>query len=588
MGTADDDNVIATKIRAIDEDGKLETIELEFDKKVKHEEIALGFDETVKHKEFDLEAILSDLGEFGKFQIFIYSLTILPILVISCLGLSYIFTAGQLEYRCKIPECESNPTDYSPKWITNAIPFEDEAPVDNCKRYKYSHHNQSDNLSSFCPAIYFNQSITEKCNEFVYKTDEDTILRAFNLTCDDNEWKLTLIGTLKMSAELIMLPVSGLISDRFGRRTVVICNFALTGVLGVLISFSWNYWMFAILEFLTALVASGSYMTIFILGMELVGRKKRAIGSVIISFVFSMGQVVLGLIAMYVRKFRILQRIIYIPTFLVLSYIWVIPESIRWLLSKGRNREAVHVIQRAAKINGVQLSEKSVNAMQDCTSGAMNAEETGGNFLVIIKSRILSLRLINCCFCWFTNGFVYYGLSVQSVVLGGNKYVNFIMVSVGEIPAVALTYVLLQRVGRRWTLSCSLIVAGIVCLLSELTPNTDSSDIIRLVLFFIGKCSISVSFYVLYVYTTELYPTFLRQSLMGICSAFGFIGSMLAPQTPLLARILPSLTLLLFGSVSILSGVLVTNFPETFNIKLPDTMEEAENIGKSNDATKDN
>lgn len=37
----------------------------------------------------------------------------------------------------------------------------------------------------------------------------------FNLTCEENEWKLTLIGTLKMSAELIMLPMSGLLSDRF-------------------------------------------------------------------------------------------------------------------------------------------------------------------------------------------------------------------------------------------------------------------------------------------------------------------------------------------------------------------------------------
>lgn len=295
--------------------------------------------------------------------------------------------------------------------------------------------------------------------------------------------------------------------------------------------------MFAILEFLTALVASGSYMTIFILGMELVGRSKRAIGSVIISFVFSMGQVLLGLIAMYVRKFRILQRIIYIPTFLVLSYIWIIPESIRWLLSKGRNREAINVIQRAARINRVTLSEKSVNAMRDCSNGGLSAEETGGNIMIITKSRILSMRLINSCFCWFTNGFVYYGLSVQSVAVGGNKYVNFIMVSVGEIPAVALTYVLLQRVGRRWTLCLSMIVAGIVCLLSELTPDTGSSNTIRLLLLFVGKCAISVSFYVLYVYTTELYPTFLRQSLMGMCSAFGFIGSMLAPQTPLLVSV---------------------------------------------------
>lgn len=51
------------------------------------------------NKELDLEAVLSDLGDFGKFQAIIYSFTILPILLISGLGLSYIFTAGQLDYR---------------------------------------------------------------------------------------------------------------------------------------------------------------------------------------------------------------------------------------------------------------------------------------------------------------------------------------------------------------------------------------------------------------------------------------------------------------------------------------------------------
>lgn len=53
------------------------------------------------------------------------------------------------------------------------------------------------------------------------------------------------------------------------------------------------------------------------------------------------------------------------------------------------------------------------------------------------------------------------------------------------------------------------------------------------------------------------------------------------------AKILPSLTLLLFGGISIVSGILVINFPETFNIKLPDTIEEAENIGKVNEGTEE-
>jgi OCT family organic cation transporter-like MFS transporter 1 len=41
-----------------------------------------------------------------------------------------------------------------------------------------------------------------------------------------------------------------------------------------------------------------------------------------------------------------------------------------------------------------------------------------------------------------------------------------------------------------------------------------------------------------------------------------------------------SLPLLLFGIMSMFSGLLALYFPETLNVKLPDTVEEAENIGK--------
>jgi hypothetical protein len=45
-------------------------------------------------------------------------------------------------------------------------------------------------------------------------------------------------------------------------------------------------------------------------------------------------------------------------------------------------------------------------------------------------------------------------------------------------------------------------------------------------------------------------------------------------------RYLESLPLFLFGGMSILSGLSSLSFPETLNSKLPDTVREAENIGK--------
>lgn len=57
---------------------------------------------------------------------------------------------------------------------------------------------------------------------------------------------------------------------------------------------------------------------------------------------------------------------------------------------------------------------------------------------------------------------------------------------------------------------------------------------LKMCMFLIGKFAITVSFTVLYVYTSEFFPTNLRHSLLGTCSMFGRIGSMVAPQTPLL------------------------------------------------------
>lgn len=43
---------------------------------------------------------------------------------------------------------------------------------------------------------------------------------------------------------------------------------------------------------------------------------------------------------------------------------------------------------------------------------------------------------------------------------------------------------------------------------------------------------------------------------------------------------MPALPLILFGAMGMIAGVLSLIFPETLGTKLPDTVWEAENIGK--------
>lgn len=58
------------------------------------------------------------------------------------------------------------------------------------------------------------------------------------------------------------------------------------------------------------------------------------------------------------------------------------------------------------------------------------------------------------------------------------------------------------------------------------------------------------------------------------------IGAMVAPFVPLLGNYMKALPLLLFGIVSLIGGLLALLLPETFGRRLPETVEEAENIHK--------
>src|SRR6202012_5898406 len=105
----------------------------------------------------------------------------------------------------------------------------------------------------------------------------------------------------------------------------------------------------------------------------------------------------------------------------------------------------------------------------------------------VFKSRILLIRLANCCLCWITNAFVYYGLSLNSVTLAGDKYINFILVCTAEIPGYIITIFVLNKFGRKYSLCTSMVLCGVACLASEYIPVEQS--VLRLIMFLIGKCS---------------------------------------------------------------------------------------------------
>lgn len=102
-----------------------------------------------------------------------------------------------------------------------------------------------------------------------------------------------------------------------------------------------------------------------VLAAELVGPKYRVVASATSTSMFAVGQVILGATALGIDNWRNLLMALNIPCFLVLSYYWILPESVRWLLSKGKFEEARKVLEKVARVNRTEISEKSMAALMN-------------------------------------------------------------------------------------------------------------------------------------------------------------------------------------------------------------------------------
>jgi OCT family organic cation transporter-like MFS transporter 4/5 len=98
----------------------------------------------------------------------------------------------------------------------------------------------------------------------------------------------------------------------------------------------------------------------------------------------------------------------------------------------------------------------------------------------------------------------------------------------------------------------------------------------------IGKFCASASYAIIYLYSSELFPTSVRNTGMGACSMMARVGSMIAPQINGLGDIYhsPGLPFLVFGISGLLGSFTAVILPETLNRSLPENIYEAEKVNK--------
>ncbi|XP_061720892.1 solute carrier family 22 member 1-like [Cydia pomonella] len=514
-------------------------------------------------EEIHLDTVLGKLGAFGKHQVATLFMLALVYATGTMYNVNYVFAVEEVHYRCKLPNCENN-ISFSVPWLNISSPDSTEEGIKQCTRYQL--------VGDSCPPVFGDSS--EVCQEWVYE-DPHSFVAEFGLACE--EWKRALVGTAHIFGNMLGLLVQGQISDRYGRKTAAVFSGTMGGVLGLAKSFATSYWPYVVLEALEAAIGD-ALSPMFMLSIEIVAKEKAVLYQMILLNVATCGLIILPFIAWAVPYWRYFLRVIYAPALILLTYSFFLDESIRWLFSKGKKERAIKIIEKISKRNNVTIEKQILNKLD------YQEEEESTDFsdwkllLKTFKSRIMMQRFLVCMVWWFTITLINYGMMISSVSFGGNKYVNFSLLMLMDIPANVFYWVALSKYRRKMPLLLSFLVGGVFCVAQPFVPSDYAWAGLTLLMAF--EMLATFSYNIVYMYTSELFPTYTRNSLVAVCSSVGRVGALLAPQAPLLMTYWVGFPPLVFGSLSLLCGVLTLPMPETAGCELPDTIKEAERIGK--------
>ncbi|XP_007484012.2 solute carrier family 22 member 7 isoform X2 [Monodelphis domestica] len=420
------------------------------------------------------EELLKEVGGYGRFQIRNVLLLVLPRLLLPLNFLLPIFIAAVPSHHCALPAQDplDNLTQES-AWLEAYVPREQDGSLSSCYRYLHPHHSnttpeeQEDQVVPCPDGWSYDQS------QFY-----STIATQWDLVCERKGLN-RVISTFFFIGVLVGAVIFGYLSDRFGRRPLLLVAYVSSLVLGLVSVISVSYIMFVITRTLTGVALAGFTIIVLPLELEWLDVGHRTMAGILASAFWSMGVMLLALIGYLIRDWRWLLLAVTLPCVPGILSLWWVPESARWLMTQGRVKEAQHYLLQCAALNGrPQARDRlSTEALSLVAEGEKMVRRP--SYLDLFRTPRLRHISLCCMVVWFGVNFSYYGLSLDLSGLGLNLYQIQLLFGVVEIPSKMIVYLSVRYAGRRLTevgalLGTALTVGASLLLPSALLPGQSS------------------------------------------------------------------------------------------------------------------
>jgi len=384
----------------------------------------------------------------------------------------YDFIAFVPEHRCYIPSCDAQSSlEFDRDFLNFTTPWDDDK--DSFSKCDMFQTTKSSGFNSTCNAIHFDTETSVSCDDWVYNDDliHSTAVEDFEMVCG-NQSRKSLTQTMYMLGMLIGSFLYGWLSDLIGRKTTLmlaLTQLALGGSLPYFISSTVaNFYTIVIFRFLSGMGHVGTFMMAFNLALECVGAKYRTMFGILIETPFAIGGLIVGIVSYAgVRDWKLLTLVLSAPNLLVMvMFLWLLPESPRWLITKNKTEKLRHVLTRAARTNNKTLPMDKILETKE------KDDDSVSNVSVIKSATVLDLfwpptiliRSSTMFLNWMVTTMCYYGLTSASATLTPDLYLNYSLAILVEIPAHFATILLLDRLGRKPVLGFSQVLAGVTCI----------------------------------------------------------------------------------------------------------------------------